>query len=412
MAEDEVGAVLQGGAVHLLAHSLGAGDVDVPDAHGAELFDLVAVEFGRGHVGVEDRAVLGVDDELHGAVVLEHLPIASFGIAQGQILAPFFDRRRDVLRHEDQDFEVVLGVAGLGAVGLHAHDAPRHAVAAAQRHAHPVEGRRADRFHLAGRPELLELLRIDQHRLAGADDVGRQSPSHRHAAGRIGIALVDEVGEGEEVTLAVERGDVEVARVHERADDAVDGWVEVVEALDLAAKLGDAEEGRLQDLALHALGDVAEVPGPAGEDVAAPHGDGGTGEDAAVLQLDLVVLAHLVRVRVEVIDELDEALPISHFLGRVTEELVVIGERGRLGGDGPDLEEVAVVGEDFPFGVDDEDAIERRFLLGPQDGDGGPQGGAGRALSTTQPAGKRGTGAGEPRSVVERDGHAAPRDCR
>ena len=45
-------------------------------------------------------------------------------------------------------------------------------------------------------------------------------------------------------------GDVEVRRVHQRADDVVDGGVELVEARRVAAQLRDAEQRGLQRLRL------------------------------------------------------------------------------------------------------------------------------------------------------------------
>ena len=78
--------------------------------------------------------------------------------------------------------------------------------------------------------------------------------------------------------------------------------------------------------------------------------------------------------RVEVVDELDELVPVLRPCsdGEAEQLVVVRGLRGILG-DAPDLEEAAVVGEDRAAVVDDEDAVERGLLLRAQDGDGGAQ---------------------------------------
>ena len=77
---------------------------------------------------------------------------------------------------------------------------------------------------------------------------------------------------------------------------------------------------------------------------------------------------------VEVIDQLDERVPVLDQLRCVAEELVVVTVVGGLVGDAPDLEEAAVVREHLAGVVDDQDAVERRFLLRFQDADRGADG--------------------------------------
>src|SRR4029077_2752324 len=100
-------------------------------------------------------------------------------------------------------------------------------------------------------------------------------------------------------------GDVEVRRFHQPVDDAVYGAVELVEVACVAAERGDAEEGGLHGLIAHAFGHVAEVPGPSADPLAGDDRNRSAREYAAVLHRDDVVAAHGVRMRVEIVDELD-----------------------------------------------------------------------------------------------------------
>ena len=110
VAEDEVVALLRARRwPSPRAPASSPSDVDVPDAHRAQLARRVlAVEIGGGHVGVDDRAGRGIDEELHGAVVLEHLPVAALALAERVFLALLLDGRGDVLGDEDEDLVVAL----------------------------------------------------------------------------------------------------------------------------------------------------------------------------------------------------------------------------------------------------------------------------------------------------------------
>jgi hypothetical protein len=87
---------------------------------------------------------------------------------------------------------------------------------------------------------------------------------------------------------------------------------------------------------------------------------------------------------VEVVDQLDEGVPVRDGIGCVSEELVIVGGGRGVVGNPPDLEEAAVVREDLAGVVDDENALDGRLLLGLEDGDGGLEGIAGRRPSPPQ----------------------------
>jgi len=81
MAEDEIAAALLRGVRHLAADGALVEHVDLPDVHAAQRVDVPSVELGGGHVGVDDAAAGRVEQDLHGAVVLEHLPVAALALA-------------------------------------------------------------------------------------------------------------------------------------------------------------------------------------------------------------------------------------------------------------------------------------------------------------------------------------------
>ena len=89
--EEEEVSLLRRRDRQLGAHAVGAEDVDVPDAHRVQLVERVAVEVARRHVRVDDRAAGRIDQQLHGAVVLEHLPVAALALAQRVFLALLLD---------------------------------------------------------------------------------------------------------------------------------------------------------------------------------------------------------------------------------------------------------------------------------------------------------------------------------
>src|SRR5438093_12902199 len=86
------------------------------------------------------------------------------------------------------------------------------------------------------------------------------------AAGRLAlrrrIECVDKVGERDNVVARIVFGDVEVRRLHERADDFMDLSIEVLEIRRLARHLRDAKQRLLHRLAAAFLSYVAEIPRP------------------------------------------------------------------------------------------------------------------------------------------------------
>jgi hypothetical protein len=65
VAEEEMAALLLGGALHFLLHLLHRKGVDVGDAHTFQLLRAITVVAAGGLVGLDDRAALRVDQQ-HG----------------------------------------------------------------------------------------------------------------------------------------------------------------------------------------------------------------------------------------------------------------------------------------------------------------------------------------------------------
>ena len=63
----------------------------------------------------------------------------------------------------------------------------------------------------------------------------------RRLALRSGVELIDKVRIAQHVAIGVVFGDVEVRRLHQRADDLVDLPVKLLEVLRLASELCDSE---------------------------------------------------------------------------------------------------------------------------------------------------------------------------
>ena len=89
MAEIEIEALLRLRLAYFRLDFLLCQGVDVLDAHGQELFASIAVERHGRAVGVDDAAILRVEDELDRRVGLEGLALALFAGLQlcGQSVA-------------------------------------------------------------------------------------------------------------------------------------------------------------------------------------------------------------------------------------------------------------------------------------------------------------------------------------
>ena len=108
----------------------------------------------------------------------------------------------------------------------------------------------ADQLDLALLDQFAMTLRCDQLRLAGAEHVSRHPA--RLAVAELDplvylgpvlvVELVDVVREVDQLPLLVVEGDVEVARVHQLADDGVNRPVELLQVLRRARELRDAVE--------------------------------------------------------------------------------------------------------------------------------------------------------------------------
>ena len=193
-----------------------------------------------------------------------------FGQLQGAFGDPAFQFRlrslafqcgEDVFGHECEQAHLRGGVLRAFQVALH-DQCPEHAPFAHHRHAEPVAAVGAVHAQRAG--HLLAQLRGRSHqRLAIADQIpGQAALDLRQRDFLVGIEVlgVDHIGEIQEsqaVALAVVQRDVEVFRVHQVGDDAVQAAQHVRHVEVGASHVGDRIERALQHFRLlqarHAL---------------------------------------------------------------------------------------------------------------------------------------------------------------
>src|SRR5437899_12809699 len=94
--------------------------------------------------------------------------------------------------------------------------------AALQGNTQQFQRRSADQFHFAAPHQFLKDRRCRQQRLAGSQDVFRQTASQRLWGGG-GVLFIDEVGKAQQLRLRIIERDIEVARVHQLTDDVMNG---------------------------------------------------------------------------------------------------------------------------------------------------------------------------------------------
>ena len=219
-------------------------DADVDDLRVEDVAELVADE-------VVDRLQL----ELAGEPLLHAVDERQLGntlpclVQQPRPL----QGGRDVLADVRQQLLVLVRVADALRVALHHEDAERLPVGL-EGNAEPARVLRddADELDLALLGQFHPPLVRDQLGLARAEHVGRRACRGAGAqllpdvgVGPIGIELVDVERPVDQLPPLVVERDVEVVRVHELADDAVDRGVERLHVLRGARRLGDAVQGVL-----------------------------------------------------------------------------------------------------------------------------------------------------------------------
>jgi hypothetical protein len=82
MPEAEMIQLGRMGPLHFVVQLVRAQGVDLRDVHRQQLLLRPAIETGRGLVGVDDGAILGVDDEHHRTAVLEEPAVAGFALGE------------------------------------------------------------------------------------------------------------------------------------------------------------------------------------------------------------------------------------------------------------------------------------------------------------------------------------------
>jgi len=183
--------------------------------------------------------------------------LRALGHALLQRLLPHLALQRveHVPGHEGQHVLVAFGIAAPRLVALHRQRAQRLA-AAQQRHAHEVRRRRAHRLpavepqlprHLPRRPAHGPGVANQRQRDRVGQFLGGEllvRPVH------LAVHLVDEVDEAQPLPALVVQRDVEVRRVHQLADDAVQPLQQAGHVALRGGRVGDVEQRALQPLGL------------------------------------------------------------------------------------------------------------------------------------------------------------------
>ena len=177
-----------------------------------------------------------------------------------------FQRGLHVLGHVAQQLQVALRIMDIGAIALH-HDAADHPVVAYQRHAEPVLAIRAHRHEMAG--ELLRQFLDRSHQRATAlqqvpgEAVGHVAQRNLLVGrGWFGVHRVDVIRKTDAVGGDVVQHDVEVFRIHQAAQDAVQRAHQFGHVVFGAGLLGNRVKRPLQPLRLRQPRDrVVEAAG-------------------------------------------------------------------------------------------------------------------------------------------------------
>ena len=92
--------------------------------HRSEVLDAVAIELGCCRVRIDDASAVGIEEQLDGPVVLEHLPVALLAVSERVVDVALLDGRGHVLRDELQHFSFRVAKASGLVVGLCGQNAP------------------------------------------------------------------------------------------------------------------------------------------------------------------------------------------------------------------------------------------------------------------------------------------------
>ena len=169
--------------------------------------------------------------------------------------APALDRHRHLGGHELKNALFPLAEADAFGIALDDEYADRLGPAL-ERNAQPVERSGAKEINLAALLELPLPVRADQLRLTGAQDILREAVT-QSAWWWGGLALIDEIREGQRVASSIVQGDIEVRHWHQIAEDPVNGRKELVQRVSAQHRLRDPIRRALRVLRLAAVGDVA-----------------------------------------------------------------------------------------------------------------------------------------------------------
>ena len=180
---------------------------------------------------------------------------AGFGAAQRLFIALVLDGCRELLRNKFQNLAVALAEAGIFAVAL--DDQHSNAVRAAlQRNTQPVDRWSADQLHFAAPHQFLKNGWCRQQGFARAQNIFGQAAAQRLWSGSR-IFFIDEVGKAQQLRLRIVERDIEVARIHQLADDVVNGGKKLLQIFGRLAARRDGIQGGVQFLGALLFGDVA-----------------------------------------------------------------------------------------------------------------------------------------------------------
>ena len=160
-----------------------------------------------------------------------------------ELLLGFFpvDGHGDLVADELEEVLLLLAVPDPLRIRLDGHDADRLPVDD-ERRAQPVDRRRPDQVDLVELPEPDENLRGGEQRLAGPQDILRESPA-RGLGGGGAVAFIHEIGEAQDVPAAVVESGVEIPGRDEPGDRLVNRPEELVQVLRRIGRRRDPHDG-------------------------------------------------------------------------------------------------------------------------------------------------------------------------
>ena len=177
---------------------------------------------------------------------LHQRPVARLRTPQCLLIAFVFNRARQLLRYELQNLFVLLIKTRTPAIALHRQNA-ESCIAGFQRNSQPIQRRRANQLGLSAFHQFGKNLRSAHQRLTASQHV-LGKPLTQLSRRRPALPFILEIRKAERLGQRIVQRNIEIARVHKLAHNAVHRGIKLLQIVIRTVFLGDAIERRMQRL--------------------------------------------------------------------------------------------------------------------------------------------------------------------